>query len=510
MRIPFSQLRFPAGREIWGVNARRIVHRKNESPGSSSCPRTRAGSCRGWRTSRESPTSRRAVTWSCCPTCRRAPSTSSRPSSGNPFNDGSRSRRRRPRPQVRPRQQHDARRRGQPRLRPGRGGPGRREPDGVRDLLRGEAPVLHRGQPDFLRFGRSGASDYWSYFYPEPQLFYSRRIGRAPQGQATGAVRGHAGHDHHPGRGQARRPQPRLERRGARRGHRARVRADRRRAGTRRVLEVEPLTNYFVGRAQRDLGSRACDRLPRDGGEPRAAHARPRGAAGRARLPGWRRRPRLPRRPARLGGLGRACGQPSPAAGPPCCACSAPRSATTSGPTRRTCAVDPHATSLSGWSGRRASTRTAATSPSTPALWGISPGFEPNDLGFATQADRGGGHGQVLLRKLTPDRFTRSRKLAIAKWWTLNFGGDSQGDGVQLACQPAASQLLALDLTLGRSWNTLDDKLTRGGPTTIRPGIRSAGPRRSRATPGAASGRTPASWRRTASSAAAADSSRRP
>jgi hypothetical protein len=30
-----------------------------------------------------------------------------------------------------------------------------------------------------------------------------------------------------------------------------------------------------------------------------------------------------------------------------------------------------------------------------------------------------------------------------------------------------------LTLSLGRSWNTLDDKLTRGGPTTIRPGITS-------------------------------------
>ena len=30
-----------------------------------------------------------------------------------------------------------------------------------------------------------------------------------------------------------------------------------------------------------------------------------------------------------------------------------------------------------------------------------------------------------------------------------------------------------VDVTLGKSWNTWDDKLTRGGPTTIRPGIES-------------------------------------
>jgi len=32
-----------------------------------------------------------------------------------------------------------------------------------------------------------------------------------------------------------------------------------------------------------------------------------------------------------------------------------------------------------------------------------------------------------------------------------------------------------LDVSLGKSWNTWDDKLTRGGPTTIRPGIQSLG-----------------------------------
>ena len=44
-------------------------------------------------------------------------------------------------------------------------------------------PFFTEGSQVFLRFGRSGASDYTTYFYPEPQLFYSRRIGRAPQGR---------------------------------------------------------------------------------------------------------------------------------------------------------------------------------------------------------------------------------------------------------------------------------------------------------------------------------------
>lgn len=31
-------------------------------------------------------------------------------------------------------------------------------------------------------FGRQGADSYWGFNWPQPTFFYSRRIGRAPQG----------------------------------------------------------------------------------------------------------------------------------------------------------------------------------------------------------------------------------------------------------------------------------------------------------------------------------------
>ena len=73
-------------------------------------------------------------------------------------------------------------------------------------------------------------------------------------------------------------------------------------------------------------------------------------------------------------------------------------------------------------------------------LWGISPGFEPNDLGFATQTDRGGAHGHG--RCSASSRPTASRgagRLAVAKWWTFNYGRESQGDGVQVASSALSS-----------------------------------------------------------------------
>ncbi len=134
---------------------------------------------------------------------------------------------------------------------------------------------------------------------------------------------------------------------------------------------------------------------------------------------------------------------------------------------------DPTRTSLSGRTGNINLNRNRGNVTVNAAMWGMSPGFESNDAGFMTQADRGGGHGQVLFRKLTPDRFTRTRQLVVAKWWTWNWGGDSQGDGVQAVTNLQFLNYWRYNLTLGWSKDTWDDRLTRGGPTTIRPGIMS-------------------------------------
>jgi hypothetical protein len=74
---------------------------------------------------------------------------------------------------------------------------------------------------------------------------------------------------------------------------------------------------------------------------------------------------------------------------------------------------------------------------------------------------------------LQPDRFTRTRQLWVSKWWTWNYGGDSQGDGVQASANLQLLNYWRLQTLLQRSWATWDDRLTRGGPTMIRPGIES-------------------------------------
>ncbi len=47
-------------------------------------------------------------------------------------------------------------------------------------------PFFLEGSQTFNNFGRGGANDFWGFNNSEPQIFYSRRIGRAPQLSVTG------------------------------------------------------------------------------------------------------------------------------------------------------------------------------------------------------------------------------------------------------------------------------------------------------------------------------------
>ena len=475
MRVPFSQLRFPTTPgHAWGVNARRVVHRKNESSWLELVPKNESGlasrmagleGIEGIQPGRHLEllpyVSGRAEYV--------APS-----SAGDPFNDGSR---------VFGGAGLDFRHG----LGTGMALVGAVNPDfgqvevdpAVVNLTAFETfyeekrPFFTEGSQVFLRFGRSGASEYTTYYYPEPQLFYSRRIGRAPQGQAAGefvdapSATTILGAAKLVGRTRSGWNVGVLEAVTGR--EHAQVATG---TSTDRI-EVEPLTNYFVGRAQHSLGRRASIGLlgtavVRDLDAPNLEALLPDrafvgGVDGHVFLDGKRDW-------VVSGGLSGSTVSGSQAA-----VLRLQRAAQRyyQRPDAPHVSVDPTATSLSGWSGRVGLNKNSGNVTFNAGLWGISPGFEPNDIGYATQTDRGGAHGQVLFRKLTPDAWTRTRELAIAKWWTFNYGSECQGDGVVVAGAAQLRNYWQLELTLGKSWNTWDDKLTRGGPTTIRPGISS-------------------------------------
>jgi hypothetical protein len=53
----------------------------------------------------------------------------------------------------------------------------------VESFFQEKRPFFVEGNQIF-RFGNEGATDYWGFNWPEPAFFYTRRIGRAPQGSA--------------------------------------------------------------------------------------------------------------------------------------------------------------------------------------------------------------------------------------------------------------------------------------------------------------------------------------
>jgi hypothetical protein len=475
MRIPFSQLRFPttAG-HIWGINARRIVHRKNEESWLELVPKNESGlvSRMAHLEGIEGIAPGRHLELLPYASTRAEYVAPEHP--GDPFNDGSRYF--------------------------GSAGldfkygvgtnmalVGAVNPDfgqvevdpavvnlsAFETFFEEKRPFFTEGSQIFANFGRSGSSDYTTFYYPEPLLFYSRRIGREPQGTSDAAfvdtpaattilgaakLIGHAkgkwavgALDAVTGREFARVSDGTSEGR----------------------LEVEPLTNYFVGRTQGQLGRRAgvgffgtaVNRsLDSPGLESQlVSRAFVGGVDGHVFLDSARDW-------VVFGGLSGSTVSGTRAA---VLRLQTAEQRYYQRPDAPHVRVDPNATSLSGWSGRVGLNKNSGNVIVNAGAWGISPGFEPNDIGFATQTDRGGAHGLVLFRKLTPDRLTRTRELAIAKWWTFNYGGECQGDGVVVGGSVLLRNYWQAGLTVGDSWDTWDDKLTRGGPTTIRPGIRS-------------------------------------
>ena len=472
MRIPFSQLRFPAAPHTWGLNARRVVRRKSETSWLALVPSRESGLASRFAHLEGIEGIAPGRHLELLPYASAREEDIAQARAGDPFNDG-------------------ARALGSVgldlkyRVTSSMTVAGAVNPDfgqvevdpAVVNLTAYETffdekrPFFTEGGQIFSHFARSGASEYWSFFYPEPQLFYSRRIGRAPQGRAAGdyvdmppstTILGAVKLTGRTSGGWTLGVVEAVTGREL-----ARVAS----GFARTRAEVEPLTNYFVGRAQRELGRRgavgvlatAVDRSLGDAALDGllAGHAYLAGLDGHVYLDGRRDW-------VVSGGIAGSSVSGSRA--------SILRLQTSAQryyqrPDAPHVRVDPAATSLLGWSGQLSLNKNSGNLTTNASVWGISPGFEPNDAGFATQTDRGGGHGVVRWRKLQPDRWTRTRDVWVAKWWTWNYGGESQGDGVRAAADAQLLNYWTLGLNLQRSWATLDDKLTRGGPTTIRPGI---------------------------------------
>ena len=475
IRIPFSQLRFSAGEhQIWGINASRFIQRKNETDWLELVPKKESGVCSRMAhlSGLDGLKPRRAFSLLPYVVGR---SQHVAPATGDPFHDGSEQ---------------------------GLGFgldlkygltssltlDGTVNPDfgqvevdpAVVNLTQFETffeekrPFFIEGAQIFSNFGRNGANNFWGFNRSEPQLFYSRRIGRSPQGESDAEF---------VDRPQATTILGAAKVSGKTKGGwslaaleavTGREFADTFDAGRSSRVEIEPLTNYFIARAHRDTALGGVGFLGtavlRDLRDPELSE----GLARRAIVVGvdgyrflsskkdWVTTGRLAF--SRIAGEATAIEnvQRAPQHYFQRPDAAAPR-------------LDTEATSLGGWTGSLNLNRNSGDWQANAALWATSPGFESNDLGFNFRSDRWGGHVVGTWRKTKPDRVTRTRSLSIAKWYALNFDGDRQGDGAHAFFNAQLRNYWNVGVNGYKSFRAQSDNFTRGGPSGENPAGHGAG-----------------------------------
>ena len=248
MRIPFSQLRFSAAdRQVWGLHVVRVrpAQERGDLVGARAEERQRRRLA-GGRTGRPRRHPRAGGTSSCCPTSPRAARSAGRRSRAIRSTTGEPAR---PRVGLDLKWGFTSNMTMDATVNPDFGqvevDPAVVNLTAFETFFEEKRPFFIEGSQAFDQFGRNGASGYMGFNRTNPTLFYSRRIGRAPQGAAAGRVRRPAVGDDDPRRGEGDgQDEPRLDGELHRRGHGAGVgrHGHRRRARARPRSSRSPTT----------------------------------------------------------------------------------------------------------------------------------------------------------------------------------------------------------------------------------------------------------------------------
>ena len=327
-------------------------------------------------------------------------------------------------------------------------------------------PFFVEGAQIFSNFGRNGANNFWGFNRSEPTLFYSRRIGRAPQGAAdaefvdrppaatilaAAKVTGKTAGGWSLGFLEA---------------VTAREWANLADGAARRRQEVEPLTNYFVGRAHREFGRAGLGLLATAVARDLRAPDLEQNLASRAYVAGADGYVFLSAQKDWVLTGSIAGSHVSGSAAAIEDLQRAPQRYYQR-PDAPQVDLDPTATSLAGWTGSLNLNRNGGNLQANAALWATSPGFESGDVGFVWQTDRFGAHVAGTWRKTVPDGLTRRRSLSIAKWYVWNFNREPQGNGLNLFWNAQLRNYWFVGGMAFKRWRVLSDRLTRGGPSML-------------------------------------------
>ncbi|MDH5406263.1 MAG: DUF5916 domain-containing protein, partial [Candidatus Aminicenantes bacterium] len=126
--------------------------------------------------------------------------------------------------------------------------------------------------------------------------------------------------------------------------------------------------------------------------------------------------------------------------------------------------LDEEATSLSGWAGRIYLNKEKGNFYFNAAVGAISPGFDTNDAGFHSRGDIINSHLMFGYRSLHPGKVFRNWRIILAPYRSHDFGGNKCEDGYLLIADSQFLNYWGVSLVTGYSPPIWINDLTRGGP----------------------------------------------
>jgi Domain of unknown function (DUF5916)/Carbohydrate family 9 binding domain-like len=131
--------------------------------------------------------------------------------------------------------------------------------------------------------------------------------------------------------------------------------------------------------------------------------------------------------------------------------------------------LDPTRTSLTGWGGRAMVSKATGIWRPNVSIQANSPGFETNDTGFMQRTDIISGHALMEYNNQNPTKRFRGRTTWMGVWQNQNFDGDVLERGVFVDAFGTFANYWEYRGSLFLTPGAFSDRLTRGGPLTRTP-----------------------------------------
>jgi hypothetical protein len=131
---------------------------------------------------------------------------------------------------------------------------------------------------------------------------------------------------------------------------------------------------------------------------------------------------------------------------------------------------DPNRSSLQGWMSRVTVAKQQGRWRPNLQVQALSPGFELNDLGFLPRTDAVATHAVLHYLRTDPTKYTREISAWAGKYQNWNFDGDLTANGVASNIYLQFKNYWQAYMWSGAGTDRINDQATRGGPVMVRPG----------------------------------------